>query len=334
MQPCYRVIGIEASPYAVKVRAVFRYRRLPHIWVARMPQFLAETAEVRPLIMPVVQYPDGEYRTDSTPVILDLERRHPESRSVIPPDAGDAVLSALIEDMADEWLVKSLFHYRFDRPVDQQSGAIWVMDDSYPGIDSATLQARTDAFIERQVARKPLVGCTPENAHLFEAFFRELLAAMEGFVATDRFLFGSRPSLADFGLFGQLHTLSADPTSAAIVRTEAPRTLHWVRRLHDCSGVEGEWRAPSDAPPAILRQLLNLAGRYYLPFLSANAAAWRNGDAMVEAVVDGHPYRQPVFRYQMQCYDTLLRQYNALAADTRRCIDPVLHEAGCLRYLA
>ena len=121
MQPCYRVIGIEASPYAVKVRAVFRYRRLPHIWVARMPQFLAETAEVRPLIMPVVQYPDGEYRTDSTPVILDLERRHPESRSVIPPDAGDAFLSALIEDMADEWLVKSLFHYRFDPSISSRA---------------------------------------------------------------------------------------------------------------------------------------------------------------------------------------------------------------------
>ena len=196
----YRIIGIEASPYLAKVRAVFRYRRLPHVWVARMPQFFDETQHVRPLIMPVVQYPDGEYHTDSTPMILDLERLHPGARSVIPDDEGMAFLSALIEDFSDEWLVKALFHYRFDRPRDQRAGALWVMDDAYPDTDAGELERLTADFIERQVARKPLVGCTPENAPLFEALYRQVLDAVEGFIATDRFLFGSRPSLADFGL--------------------------------------------------------------------------------------------------------------------------------------
>ncbi len=119
----YRIIGIESSPYAVKVRAVMRYRRLPYIWVARMPQFFAETAQIRPLLMPVVQFPDGTYRTDSTPIISDLEQRHPGTRSIVPGTPGDAFLSALIEDMADEWLTKSLFHYRFSRARDAASGA-------------------------------------------------------------------------------------------------------------------------------------------------------------------------------------------------------------------
>ena len=84
----YRIIGVESSPYAVKVRAVMRYRRLPYVWVARMPQYFAETAGVRPLIMPVVQFPDGSYRTDSTPIIHDLERLHSGVRSVIPDDVA------------------------------------------------------------------------------------------------------------------------------------------------------------------------------------------------------------------------------------------------------
>ncbi len=106
----YRVIGIESSPYAVKVRAVMRYRRLPHIWVARMPQFFEETQAVRPLLMPVVQFPDGSYRTDSTTIIRALEELHPGDRSVVPEDDALAFLCDLIEDMADEWLTKSLFH--------------------------------------------------------------------------------------------------------------------------------------------------------------------------------------------------------------------------------
>ena len=201
-----------------------RYRRIPHIWVARMPQFYDETAHVRPLIMPVVQFPNEEYRTDSTPIIRDLESLHSNVRSVWPDNPAHAFLSELIEDMADEWLTKSLFHYRFTAPRDQISGASWVIDDSHPEVDSSTLERLVDDFISRQTSRMPIVGCTPANAPLLESFFRELLERLEPFVQTDRFLFGTRPSLADFGLYGQLNTLANDPTAGELMREHAPRT--------------------------------------------------------------------------------------------------------------
>ena len=330
----YRIIGIDSSPYAVKVRAVFRYRRLPHIWVARMPQFFDETAEVKPLIMPVVQYPDGEYRTDSTPIVLDLEERHPGGRSVLPDDPGPAFLALLIEDFADEWLTKCLFHYRFSAPEDQRAGAAWVIDDAFPGLDGDAYDARVRDFIARQVERRELVGCTPENAPLFEAAYAEVLAALEGFAATDRFLFGSRPSLADFGLYGQLHTLTTDPTPRGIAERCAPRTVHWVRRLHDAAGVEGEWQA-ADAPlrPAV-RRLLALAGKYYLPYLAANRAAIEAGEATFHVKLDGRDYRQPVFRYQAKCFGFLQRRFAGLPDVARAAVEPVLAEAGCLPWLA
>ena len=96
MQETYRIIGVESSPYTVKVRAVMRFRRLPHVWVSRMPQNFEETEHVRPLLMPVVQFPDGTYRADTTPIILDLERLHPNSRSIVPTDLAAAFLSLLI----------------------------------------------------------------------------------------------------------------------------------------------------------------------------------------------------------------------------------------------
>ena len=244
----YRVIGIESSPYAVKVRAVMRYRRLPHAWVARSPRFFAETQHVRPLIMPVVQYPDGEYRTDSTPILLDLEDRHAD-RSILPDAPDQAFLALLIEDMADEWLTKSLFHYRFSHAPDRRFAGSWVMDDAHPDIDADELETVTAAFVARQTERMPLVGCTKENGPHFERFYEAVLEILERFVATDRFLFGSRPSIADFGLYGQLSTLSTDPTPGALIRAKAPRALHWIWRTADASGVEGAWRDPA-APGA------------------------------------------------------------------------------------
>jgi len=54
------------------------------------------------------------------------------------------------------------------------------------------------------------------------------------------YLFGSRPTLADFGLFGQLIILATDPTPASEMRRRAPDVLLWLLRLDDASGVEGE----------------------------------------------------------------------------------------------
>lgn len=327
----YRIIGIESSPYAVKVRAVMRYRRLPYVWVARMPQFFAETAQVRPLLMPVVQFPDGTYRTDSTPIITDLEQRHPGARSIVPSAPGDAFLSALIEDMADEWLTKSLFHYRFSRARDAASGAGWVVDDAYPDLSPAELESLTREFVERQTSRMPLVGCTPSNAPLLERFYRELLGVLERFVATDRFLFGSRPALGDFGVYGQLKTLAADPTSREIMRELAPRTEHWVMRLDDASGVDGAWSGDSTAA---IPGLLELAGRFYLPFLAANRLALDTGADRVNLEIDGQPYAQSANRYQAKCYGALLSAYAALDSSAHERIGPLLRDSGCAAYLA
>ena len=329
MKP-YRVIGIESSPYAVKVRSVFRYRRIPHLWIARMPQFFDETEHVRPLIMPVVQYPDGVYRTDSTSIIRDLEGRHMNGRSVIPEDRGQALLVDLIEDMADEWFTKCVFHYRFNAPTDRVAGAAWVMDDAYPDVDANMLGDLVDKFVARQVERMPLVGCIPTNAPLIEDSYLRLIEILEGFVATDRFLFGTRPSTADFAICGQLSTLAGDPTGGAIQRAIAPRTRHWVMRLTDCSGVEGEW---STKVSPLVCALLDLAGRIYLPFLVANATAIENGETEISVALDGRLYRQPVFGYQVKCLNALRKSFDALSTGDREGLDPLLDQAGCLTYL-
>lgn len=330
----YRLIGVESSPYSVKVRAVLRYRRLPCVWVSRMPQFFEETRDVRPPLMPVLQYPDGSYHVDSTPIVLDLEDRHPGRRSVLPEDPAAAFACLLIEDLADEWLTKSLFHYRFAFGEGRRYGSTWVMDDAHPDLDGAALESKAAAFLERQLGRMPLVGCTPHNAPVLESGFERVLDALEPFVANERFLFGSRPSLADFALFGQLRTLATDPVPLALFRERAPRTEHWVRRLDDTSGIEGAWD-PADGPlrDAVM-SLLRLAGSTYLPYLRANARALEAGGDTVRVMLDGRPYEAPVFRYHGKCLASLRARYAALDDATRRRLEAPLGDSGCLEALA
>lgn len=330
----YRIIGIESSPYSVKVRAVMRYRHLPYRWVSRMPQFFDETRAVKPLLMPVVQYPDGSYHVDSTPIVLDLEARHPAARSVLPEDPAAAFACLLVEDLADEWLTKSLFHYRFAFDAGRRYGSTWVMDDAHPDTDAGELRERAEAFLARQLERMPLVGCVPGNTTVLEAAYERVLDALEPFVANGRFLFGSRPSLADFALFGQLRTLATDPVPMALMRERAPRTEHWVRRLDDTSGVDGEWDARPSLVDGPLAPLFALAGAAYLPYLGANAQALARGEQTVSVILGGQTYTQPVFRYHAKCLAFLRERYAALDAAARARLEPLLTDSGCAAVLA
>ena len=331
MNEHYRVIGVESSPYTVKVRAVMRFRRLPYVWLSRMPQYFEETRNLRPLLMPVVQFPDGSYRTDSTPIILELERLHPNDRSVVPSDPATAFLSLLIEDMADEWLCKCVFNNRFSKTENRSYAPAWVMDDAHPGVSSERLDELTQQFLERQTKLMPMVGCLPENGPLFEIFFAQILAALECMVATDRFLFGTRPSLADFGLYGQLTTLAADPTSKAVIRRAAPRTERWVRRLDDGSGIDGDWATTGGS--RAVAALIAMAGQIYLPFLEANASAVADKAELVEVELAKRPYTQPPYRYQSKCLDFLRAQFATLDLTARGRISGLLDETGCLAVL-
>ena len=157
---------------------------------------------------------------------------------------------------------------------------------------------------------------TPENAPIIEQSFKSLLAIMEPFVALEKFLFGTRPSLADFGLFGQLKTLDTDPTPLGIIRQQAPRLEHWVRRLDDLSGVEGEFSSLETLDESVT-ELGAFIVSFYLPYLRANFDAYTRGDNSFKLNVFDQPYSQPVFKYQTKCFEKLRKYFYALSADSR-----------------
>jgi glutathione S-transferase len=233
----YRLIGVIGSPYSVKMRAILRYRRIPFDWVQRTLAVMPEVAHIKPQLIPILQYPeDGSYHLDSTLLAYALEKRHPGQRSIVPDDPGLAFLSHLIEDMADEWGTKIMFHYRWFYEADQIYCAEWLARETMGPADEETVASTAKMFRDRQVGRMPLVGCTPENQPLVEETYFRLLDLLEQNLSVSDFLFGSRPSLADFGWFGQLYQSTFDPTPMALMRKRAVRTYQWVQRLDDASG--------------------------------------------------------------------------------------------------
>src|SRR3979490_2057554 len=84
-----------------------------------------------------------------------------------------------------------------------------------------------------------ILGATAENKPLLEESYHRILAAFEPHVGMTNYIFGTRPSLADFAWFGQLSELATDPTPMRIMREKAPSTDHWTPRLGDASRGDG-----------------------------------------------------------------------------------------------
>ena len=331
----YRVIGANGSPYSMKLRAIMRYRRLPHDWVYRLPSEIeALKSKIKVLLVPVLHIPwEDKYLIDSTPIAYELEKRHTE-RSILPPDPGLAFLCHLIEDMADEWGTKAMFLHRFEKPEDQMYSAGWVVADSRPDLDGDAYKDAVVAFRNRQVGRMPLVGATPDNAPVIKESYWRVLNALAPHVRVDRFLFGSRPSLADFGWFGMLKTLATDTTPMLEMRNAVPMVEHWVRQADDLSGIAGDWiKSVSELPNATV-ELLRVAGDVYLPFLAANATAAAAGREQFETELLGKPYTQGPFPYQVKCLAWLREEFAALSAEHRASIEPILRETGCWDVLS
>jgi glutathione S-transferase len=327
----YRLNGALGSPYSMKMRALMRYRRIAHVWVHGADSHDA-LSKVRAPVIPVVEYPDGTFHNDSTPLIYDLEAYHAD-RSVIPPDPARAFLAHLIEDFADEWVTKAMFGYRWLEEVDQVQMSRWLAFDALKGGGLEKGQGYAAQFRARQVGRMAIVGCTRENFPLIEASTRKLLGALEAHVVDRHCLFGTRPSMAEFGLYGQLSQLGVDPTPEAMLRRDYPYSLRWLLHIDDMSGIEGEWDAPDAPLSPIVASMLQQVGLIYLPFLQANAEAFAAGEETFSITAMGLPYSQGVFKYQVKCLADLRARYAALDSAARAVVGPLLAEAGCLALL-
>ena len=280
-------------------------------------------------VIPVLEYPDGMFINDSTPLLFDLEECH-QGRSIIPEDEADAFLALIIEDMADELFTKCMYAYRWGFPDHTRYIAEMIAYDNLFGGGRDQIEKLAAGFEARQIGRNAVVGCTPENMPLILHVANRALDAMESTILDQPFLFGTRPSLADFAIYGQMTQFLVDIAAQEPCRKRAPYTMRWVSQVDDLSGIEGEWQSEESPYAPAVGQLLDLAGSVYFPFLLANAQAYESGAEQFSIEVDGLPYAQGPFKYQVKCLAELRKVYGALSVESTRVVDPILEQHNCL----
>jgi glutathione S-transferase len=328
-----KLYGLDLSYFTGKFEAFVRYREIPHERVELCTATMRLAARKTGLAqMPAVELPDGRWMSDSTPMIEWLDAHWPGPR-IVPDDPLLRFVSQLVEDYADEWLWRPALHYRWSYQPDARLMSHRIASEMLHDVPGP-LWMRRWAIYRRQL-RKYIAGdgVTAETRAHVESIYLRNLDWLEAIFVKRPFLLGERPTLADFGFFASMFRhFGLDPTPARIMRDRAPAVYEWLARMWNAKA--SHLHGPLlDAVPDDWRPILEDVGRCYLPYLNANARAFRDGHETYEVEIEGCHYRLPVHRYRVWCLERLQQLFRALPEDAAAGARTLLEETGCLAPL-
>jgi glutathione S-transferase len=264
-------------------------------------------------VMPAIQTRQGEWLQDTTMIVEELERRHPES-TVVPSTPKQLMASLLLEAWLDEWWIPIGMHYRWSYP---ENYDLFIHDAS------TGLLPYVPDFIRKPLAKYaadtlrsylPLAGVREENFSAMESWTNKILDVFEIHFSQYPFLVGDKPSIADFALLGPLYGhLNRDPAPKRDLLDVRPNLQNWVERCHAGEGKQGSYLA-NDEIPTTLTPIFEAIFSEFYPMIEGvkdcvseyvNKNNKKSGDILSRSVgltrttMDGHPFTRDALPYSL-----------------------------------
>jgi glutathione S-transferase len=190
--------------------------------------------------------------------------------------------------------------------------------------------------------RPPTRPGFPPTHELLEDAFAELLAAIEPVLSSRPYLLGTRFTLADASLYGQLGMNRIDPSARAWIGRAAPATQAWIERM--AHGDFDQHRPDGGLSLAGgLAPLFNWICQTFVPLMQQNYDAWQQhrtagerrfneaafdaGRALYDGTLLGRPFRSVVKTFQVRVWRDLRGEWDALSASHRRRLEALLPDA-------
>lgn len=300
----YRLFGAETSPYSLKVRSFLRYKGADFDWVQRSAATEEEFKRHASLpTVPLLISPGGKTSQDSTSMLATLEKEH-AAPSANPEDEACAALALILEDYADEWLNKAMFHNRWSQSPDKEAAATRVLEQLFSGRAPARKRDAQASVIARMTERLALVGATPENAPVIAASFERFANLLNAHLEHHLFIFGGRPSAADFALAGQLQQIMIDPTMGNFLTEQAPFIVAWCEFM-EAPTPGAPFAKLEDLAATLLPLFRDEVSVTYLPWAAANSTAITKRKKEINIELADGPYAQGTQRYAAKSFRTV-----------------------------
>ncbi|KUO57741.1 MAG: glutathione S-transferase [Sphingomonadales bacterium BRH_c3] len=332
--------GAPLSLFSGKARAYFDWKGVEYEERLPTPDVYRDVIlpNIGRPVIPVVQTSGGEILQDTTCIIDHFERAEP-GPSVYPETPRQRLAALLLECFGDEWLVIPAMHYRWHYNEDFAYSEFGKT--AAPGA-SAEEQYRLGK--ERAGPFRgslPILGVNDETVPAIEAGYEALLADLDSHFAEHAFLFGTRPSIGDYGLIGPLYAhLYRDPASGEIMERLAPRVAKWVRRMVNVEAPQSGEFLPNDEVPETLHPVLRRMMEEQVPHLQGVArmlGEWARqnegnepprGLGMADFAIEGIGSQRMAFPFSLWMLQRGLDYLASLSGADRAACEALLRQVG------
>lgn len=343
-------------------------RRVERLKAGRLPLTypVRDALDEYPLV-PFLFADDGSNIYDSTAIAQWLDEHHgTDARHLIPRDPVCAFVTRLIDHHFDEFGLYVAHHHRWVTSAKDNDAGDRVADEFAKPLPRILRRQFGKWFARRQVKRLPYLFSVapdgyqiddlapdltppsrpgfPETHTLLDDAFTRSLDLMEGVLQQRPFLFGTRFTLADASIYGELGMNTSDPTAERVIRERAPTVRAWLETLHR----QGAKAFDDGDDPAIrdvgaLAPLLDEITQIHVPLMEQNEsayesclargqtrfneAAFNRDEALYDGELLGHPFRSVVKTFQVKGWRSLKNNYLQLQPTQRAALPPAVQNA-------
>jgi glutathione S-transferase len=318
-------------------------------------------------LVPFLFGDDGSNLYDSTAIAEWLDDHHgTDSRRLIPRHPVCEFVGRLIDDHFDEFGLYVAHHHRWVTSAKDNDAGQRVADEMVRALPAWGRRRFASWFAQRQVRRLPYLfsvasegyaveglpqGLTPpsrtgfpETHTLLDQSFERSLDLVEHVLRERPFLFGSRFTLADASVYGELGMNTSDPSAERVIRTRAPIVREWLETIHSQAASvfeDGEEPVPGDIQ--VLAPLLEEIAGIHIPLMEQNErayerckaagqsrfneSAFNRGEALYDGELLGRPFRSVVKTFQVKAWRVLKARYLGLQASDRGALPVAVREA-------
>ena len=216
--------------------------------------------------VPVLLTPENWMIGDTTPLLQLLDSRFPERRMF--PTGPTGVLVHMLEEYFDEWIARTMVHYRWHYPRSAEFASLRM------AAGDAEAAARVRDWGPR--ACRATGTASEHQQQAAEAEYERILDAMERQLSESLYMLGDRPTAVDCVLLGGLraHT-NMDPDPKETV-ARYPRVVQWCENDADAWSGAGQL-APFTQPTAFAAFVLEEMAATYQPYVLRNRDARQAG---------------------------------------------------------
>jgi glutathione S-transferase len=304
------------SPYSSKIMALLGYSEIPHRVVVEtiVNRFSVLKRLTGKTMVPMLRNGDLALNDSTRIARLILAQIGVDEMS-------SPFLAWLIEDFADEWIVRWFAQARWSLPENRASMERRIGEEMFPRLLSSTGGNLAAQTIHDNLKRAGVL----ERIESLDRSRDRTFSILEELFSNGLYVFGGQPSVADFALYGFLWQFGNDPLGAPVV-VGFPNTWRFVQRVHAWTTGSGEVSADIRSL-AELRPLIGEILGTYWRVLAANEVL-KPGEEVRLTLLDGTSLQVSASGWAKGCFEALKAEAaTAQSTGGQYCADDPLNQA-------